>query len=498
MLPNREEKSWVLSTALVAIPILLVVLALWLWPLMPNVYSLPDSAVATYQKALAQAVPPGAGRVTRTALIEQALAEILGKLNDAAALPDQRRFAPLLDVLRYNARVGRWAAAVMTFPRSGRVALFNCGLRSANLPIVNHVFSRWSFQRLAALHALAKIPGPYADAMILRLLHDPIFAVRLAVMAALYDRRPTAAEMTVLRQWATEKNLSGFAKPRRWKMFLFGREAVNATPVLYRMNRQRNLTDTRRCAAALLARWPLPKTAPAKAATQPMESFATSMPAAAMEHDNAKADRAQIKARMKSFGNAIADLMRAHGSAKPVKAALAAQYRTLIATATAMPWQKQLVRIMAYNAAMSRWIYLIAQQPIHERQVMLNWARFRTQDVELMRLVMSQKPHRRLRAAAIAPKLHGTQRVWLVHRLLTDQSVTVELTMLHALWTLHPSTQLRKMLTYWTNLEPLPQGHSPQVILFNGKRYVVNRTISLNRYRAARRIGALLLQRWKK
>ena len=497
MLPNREEKSWVLSTALVTIPILLVVLALWLWPLMRNVYSLPDSAAATYQKALAHAVPPGAGRVTRTALIEQALAEILGRLSDAAALPQQPS-AHLLNVARYNARVGRWAAAVMTFSRAGRVALFDWGLRSANLPIVNHVFSRWSFQRLAALHALAKIPGPYANAMILRLLHDPVFVVRLSVMAELYDRRPTAAEMTVLRQWATEKNLSGFAKPRRWKMFLFGRDAVNATPVLHRMNRQSNLTDTRHCAAALLAHWPLPTPLPAKAGTQPMESFAASMPAEAMDHDSAKADRAEIKTRMKSFGNAIADLLRAGASAKPVKAALAAQYRTLIATATAMPWRKQLSRIMAYNAAMSRWIYLIAQLPIQQRQAMFNWARFRTQDVELMRLVMSQKPHQRLRAAAIAPKLRSTQRVWLVHRLLTDQSVTVELSMLHELWTLHPSTQLRKMLTYWTNLEPLPKGHSSQMILFNGQKYVVNRTVSLNRYRTARRIGALLLRRWKK
>ncbi len=498
MLPNREEKSWVLSTALVTIPILLVILALWLWPLMRHVYRLPDSAVATYQKALAHAVPPGAGRVTRTALIEQALAETLGQLSDAAALPDQQQSTPLINVLRYNARTGRWAATVMTFPHSGRVALFDWGLRSANLPIVNHVFSRWSFQRLAALHALAKIPGPYANALILRLLHDPVFVVRLSVMAELYDRRPTAAEMTVLRQWATEKNLSGFAKPRRWKMFLFGREAVNATPVLYRMNRQRNLTDTRNCAAALLARWPLTTTAPAKATPHPMESFATSMPAEAIDHDSAKVNRAQIKARMKSFSNAMAGLMRAGASAKPVKAALAAQYRTLIATATAMPWQKQLTQIMAYNAAMSRWIYLIAQQPIPQRQAMFNWARFRTQDVELLRLVMSQKPHQRLRAAAIAPKLHSTQRVWLVHRLLTDQSVTVELSMLHELWTLHPSTQLRKMLTYWTNLAPLPKCHRPQAINFNGKKYIVNRTISLNRYQTARRIGALLLQRWKK
>ena len=497
MLPIREKQSWVLSTALVIIPILLLVLALWLWPQMRHVYRLPDSAVSTYQKALDHAVPPGSGRVTRTAVIEQALAETLGQLSDAAALPDSQQSAPLQDMLRYNAQVGRWAGAVMTFPRSGRVALFNWGLRSANLPIVNHVFSRWSFHRLAALRALVKMPGPFADAMIMRLLHDPVFVVRLAVMAALYNRRPTVAEMALLRQWAAEKNLGGLAKLRRWKMFLFGREAVNATPVLYRMNRQSNLIDTRQFAAALLARWSLPTPLPAKADTEPVESPAASMPAAIV-HGRATADRAGPKVGMKSVRKAMTELGRVGALAKRVKATLAAQYRTLITIATAMPWQKQLSHIMAFNAAMSRWIYLIAQLPPQQRQALFNWARSRTQDVELIRLVMSQNPGQRLRAAAVAPKLHGTQRVWLVQRLLTDQSVTVELTMLHELWTLHPSTQLRKMLIHWTNLEPLPKGHSPQVIIFNGKKYTVNRTITLSRYRTARRIGALLLQRWKK
>ena len=497
MLANREEKSWVLSAALVTIPIVLVVLALWLWPLMRKVYSLPDSAVATYQKALNRAVPPGTGRVTRTAVIEQALAEILGRLSDTAALPQQPS-PQLRSVLRYNARLGRWAGAVMTFPRSGRVALFNWGLRSANLSIVNHVFSRWSVQRIAALHALAKIPGADADAIILRLLHDRVFAVRLAVMAALYDRRPTSAEMALLRRWVTEKSLNGLAKPRRWKMFLFGRDAVNAAPVLYRMNRQNNVIDTRQFAAAVLARWSLAITAPAKAATQPLKSAAVPMPAPAIDHGRAKSDRAEIKTRMKSLRKAMAELVRADVSAKSVKAALAAQYRTLITMATAMSWQKQLSQIMAFNAAMSRWIYLVSQLPAQERQALLNWARFRTQDVELLRLVMSQQRSQRLRAAAIAPKLHGTEQVWLVQRLLMDQSVTVELTMLHELWELRPSTPLRKMLIHWTNLEPLPTGHSPQVIIFNGKKYTVNRTITLRRYRTARRIGALLLQRWKK
>ena len=497
MLPNREEKSWVLSAALIIIPIVLVVLALWLWPLMRKVYSLPDSAVATYQKALNHAVPPGTGRVTRTALIEQALADTLGQLSDAAALPQQPS-PQLCSVLRYNAQVGRWAGAVMTFPRSGRVALFNWGLRRANLPIVNHVFSRWSAQRLAGLEALVKLPGPFADVLIKRLLQDRVFVVRLSVMAALYDRRPTLSEMALLRQWATEKSMNGLSKPRRWKMFLFGRDAVNAAPVLYRMNRQNNVIDTRQFAAALLARWSLPTTAPAKAATQQLKIAAAPMPAPAIDHGRAKIHRAEIKARMKSLHKAMAELLRAGTSAKSVKAALASQYRTVIMMATAMPWQKQLSQIMAFNAAMSRWIYLVSQLPAQERQALLNWARFRTQDVELLRLVMSQHRRQRLRAVVIAPKLHGTEQVWLVHRLLLDQSVTVELAMLHELWKLHPTTPLRKMLIHWTNLDPLPTGHSPQVINFNGKQYTVNRTISLNRYRTARRIGTLLLQRWKK
>ena len=79
---------------------------------------------------------------------------------------------------------------------------------------------------------------------------------------------------------------------------------------------------------------------------------------------------------MKSLRKAMAELVRADVSAKSVKAALAAQYRTLITMATAMSWQKQLSQIMAFNAAMSRWIYLVSQLPAQERRALFNWAQF--------------------------------------------------------------------------------------------------------------------------
>ena len=496
----EKEKSWVLSAAMVIIPIVLVILALWLWPVMRTVYSLPDSAVATYQKALNHAVPPGTGRITRTAIIEQALAHDLGQLSNHAVLPGRQDSAGLLAVLRYNARLGRWAAAVMTFPRNQRVAMFNWGLQDARLSVVNQAFSRWSIHRVAAISSLTTLPGPFADAIMERLLNDHIFWVRFSVMAALFQRQPTATEMVILRRWATEKHLEGIANHREWKLFLFGREAVNSVPALYRMNRQTDLTDTRRFAATLLAHWKPTATAPAKTkfAAQMNKRIAPSAAAAPVHHESSKADMAALRAGMRDFSRAMANLKSHYASAKPVKAALAAQYRTLIKVTSAMPWQKQLLQIMNFNAAMSRWIYIIAQLPPQQSRAMFNWVRFRRQDVELMRLTMSQRPAQRLRAAVIAPKLHGTERVWLVHRLLMDQSVTVELSMLHELWNMPPSPGLKKMLLDWTNIEPLPKGRQPHRITINGKQYVVNRTIALQRFRQARQIGAKVLQRWNK
>ena len=496
----EEEKSWVLSAAMVIIPIVLVILALWLWPVMRTVYSLPDSAVATYQKALNHAVPPGTGRITRTAVIEQALAGELGQLSDYAALDGRQNPTLLCDALQYNAQLGRWAAAVMTFPRNQRVAMFNWGLRDTHLSVVNKAFSRWSIHRVAAIRSLATLPGPFADAIMERLLNDHIFWVRFSVMAALFQRQPTAADMVILRRWATEKHLGGGGNHRQWKLFLFGREAVNSVPALYRMNRQTDLTDTRRFAATLLAHWKPTATAPAKAgnAVSMEKTVATSTAATPVHHESSKADMAALRAGMRVFSRAVANLESHHASAKPVKAGLAAEYRTVIKVASAMPWQKQLLQIVNFNAAMSRWIYLIAQLPPQQSRAMFNWARFRRQDVELMRLTMSQRPAQRLRAVVIAPKLHGAERVWLVHRLLMDQSVTVELSILHELWNMPPSPELKKMLLDWTNIEPLPQGRQPHRITINGKQYVVNRTVTLKRFRQARQIGAKVLQRWNK
>ncbi len=493
MRPAKEEQSWVLSAAMVIIPIVLIILAIWLWPIMRGEYSLPDSAVVTYQKALNHAVPPGTGRTTRTAVIEQALAGELGQLSDYAALRRGKNRTLLCDALRYNAQLGRWAAAVMTFPRRQRPAMFNWGLRHGHLSVVNKTFSRWANHRVGALHSLAAMPGAFADAIIERLLHDRSFWVRLSAMAALYQRQPTPAERAILQRWASAKHLERIAGNRHWKLFLFGRQAVNAEPALYRMNRQTDLILTRKFAAMVLLHSPATATA---AAPEPARAKATlAVPA---RHVSSKADIAAIRDRMRDFSQALATMESHPASNKPVKAALTAQYRTLIAVASDLAWQKQLLQIMTFNAAMSRWIYLIAQLPPQESRAILNWARFRRQDVELMRITMSYRPAQRLRAVAVAPKLHDPQRVWLVHRLLMDPSVTVELSMLHELWNMSPSPGLRKMLTNWTNNEPLPHGHQPQRIKFNGKWYVVNRTVALRRFRQARQIGAKVLQQWRK
>jgi hypothetical protein len=306
--------------------------------------------------------------------------------------------------------------------------------------------------------------------------------------------------VAILRRWATEKHLKGIANHRQWKLFLFGREAVHSVPALYRMNRQTDWTDTRRFAVALLAHWKPTATAPAKAenAAQINKRIAPSTAAAPVQHESSKGNMTALSAGMRGFSRAMTNLEGHHASAKPVKAALAAEYRTLIAVMSAMPWQKQLLQIMNFNAAMSRWIYLIAKLPPQQSRAMFNWVRFRRQDVELIRLTMSQRPAQRLRAVVIAPKLHGAERVWLVHRLLMDQRVTVELSILHELWNMPPSPGLKKMLLDWTNIEPLPKGRQPHRITINGKQYVVNRTVALKRFRQARQIGAKVLQRWNK
>ena len=499
MCPIKEDKSWVLSAAMVIIPVLLIVLAMWLWPVMRQVYSLPDSAVPTYRQALKNIVPPGVGRLTRTDVIERALAGVLGELSDAAQTADSAEMPQLLKVLKLNSAMGRWAAAVMTLPRSGRLSLFNWGIRPENLPVVNKAFSRWSLDRIAAVDMLAKIPGPQSDAILTLLLRDPVAIVHLSVMSVLFNRRPIGSEIAILRHWAHDPHPYGYAEHREWKMFLFGRLAVNARPVLYRMNRQTNLTYARQFSSVLLTRWKAPVIASSAPAHGPMQ--AAGVPVSRSIPGGTKAVPMALQSEMKAVSGAVASLAHHDTGASNVNRILAAEYRTLIGATVSMRWQEQLEKIMRFNAAMARWIYLVAQRPPATSRAMFNWIRFRAQNVELMRMVMSRQRSQRLRTVSIAPKLHGVEQLWFIHRLLMDQRVSVELAMLHALWKMPKSSRLMNLLNHWVNVEPLPKGHNGhglKVIEFNGRAYVIDRTVGVQRYRQARRIGRLLLERWQK
>ncbi|MGC9259707.1 MAG: hypothetical protein ACP5I8_06450 [Phycisphaerae bacterium] len=478
---------------------MLIGLALWLWPKMRQVYSLPDSSVITYHHALHHLVPPGTGRVTRTAVIERVLAAELGQLSDLAARPEHTNVTALRGVLRRNARMGRWAAAVMTIPRSRRMAIFNWGMRPNNLPVVNLAFSRWSADRVVAVHELATISAPPADTLLAILLRDPVSMVHLSVMSALWNRQPTPAEIRILRHWTTDQHPYGFARHRKWKMFLFGRQAVNSQPGLYRMDRQIDLTRARHFASILLARWK--SSTVADNVTRPIPTLAALTPTAPSRLGASKAAEAALRSDMATVAGAITALAKHPASVTRVNTALAAEYRTLVTVTITMPWPRQLAEIMRFNAAMARWIYIIARLPTRPRRAMLNWARFRTQDVELMRLVMSRRRSQRLRTVAIAPKLHGVERSWLIHRLLMDQRVSVELAMLHALWEMPPTPRLVRVVSHWIHVDPLPKGHAraaSHTFVFNARRYVVKRTVSAQRYQQARRIGAMLLIRWRK
>ncbi len=404
----KEEKSPVLAAAMIIIPMILIALAIWLWPQVRQAYNLPDSSVLTYQHALSNAVPPGTGRVTRTAIIERVLAAELGELSDAAAGANAAKLAQLRQVMHFNTQVGRWTAAVMTMPRSTRVNMFAWGVQKKILPVMNLAFSRWPADRISAARQLAKIPG--------------------------------VQETTTPKPPIAGTRLSGGP--------LVG-GPLNST-----------------------SRFSDPQFA-----------------------------KAAMQKKMRAVSQAIAAVMNGHVSAQQANTAITAEYKTLIGVMAVMPWQRELRKIMSFNEAMSQWIYRIAQLPPARGQVIFNWARYRTQDVELMRMAMSRRRAQRLRAAGIAPKLHGVQRAWLVHRLLLDPSVTVELAMLHELWKLPSSPRLIKTVRTWVTLDPLPKGYDgtvPAGIEFYGHSYKVGRIVAVKRYQQARNSGAMLLSHWEK
>ncbi len=498
MQPVKEEKSWVLRAAAVLIPVVLVVLGIWLWPWLQQAYRLPDTAVPTYLHALSHTVPPGTGRVTRTNVIEAALAGTLGQLTDIAGAEQASRLEQLLRILHFNAQMGQWAAGAMTVPAATRVAMFRWGMRPRNLKIINHVFSRWSTDRVKAVWQLKAISGTEADNLLAHLLRDPVPMVHLSVMAVLWTRRPTPAECGILRHWIGDKEPYGCGKPRTWRMFLFGSDMVNAKPKMYRLNTQRNLNLARQFANSVLTHWRISSTPDTTTRTD--SAAAASRPAFSIRGDNPQADQAQIRARMDAVSEVMRNFYQNRATTEQVDAALAAQMRTIIRVTTLLPWQRQLSEIMSFNAAMSRWIDHVSRLSSYERRTLLNWVRFRAQNVELMHLAMSRRLSRRMRTVPIAPKLHGVERTWLIHHLLSDQRVCVELAMLDTLWKMpiyYPS--LVTPIWNWAVMEPLPKGRNGtglQHVIINGHAYAVSRIVSTSRYRQARDIGGRLLSRW--
>ena len=496
---KTENRSWVLSVAKVVIPIMLMALALWLWPKMRQVYRLPDSAVITYQKALHYLVPPGTGRITRTAVIERTLAAELGQLSDVTARPAITGGSAWRGVLRFNAQMGRWAAAVMAMPRSRRLVVFNWAMRPANLPIVNLAFSRLTADRILAVQDLAKLYAPPANTLLAILLRDPASIVHLSVMAVLWNRQPTAAEIRILQNWAADPHPYGFATHRKGKIFLFGRQAVSDQCVHYRRDRQVNLTYARHFASALLTHWKASTVA--DAARQPRSTPASLTLTTDSPFSTSQTAQTALRADRAALSQAIAAWADHRASADAVKTALAKEYRTLVAMIAMMPWQHQLAKILRFNAAMAHWIYIIDRLPPRTGRTMLNWARFRAQDIQLMYLVMSPSRSQRLRVAAIAPKLHGVQRAWLIHRLLMDPRVSVELTMLHELWKIPATTRLKRVVKQWVHVDPLPKNYTGTAsyrLVFHSRRYVIKSTICVQRYQQVRRLGAMLLNRWQK
>jgi hypothetical protein len=440
-------------------------------------------------------------------VIEQCLAAELGDLSDAAAGANASQLVELRQVLRVNAHLGRWADAVMAMPRSTRVGMFAWGMQHKILPVVNMAFSRWSANRIRAGRQLAALGGRHADAILAILLRDPVTMVHLTVMSLLWNHPPTAALRILLRRWADDPQTYAPATPRRWPMFLFGSKMVSAAPVLYRRDLQTDQAYAREFATTVLDHW---KQQPRQGITAPTPVATTTrtnrrqLAAGPLKNrltlSNAAAAQTAMQHARRALSRAITGWMNHHVSVRQIHAAMIREYTTLICVMAAMPWQHELKKIMDFNAAMSHWIDLVARLPPHTSRMIFNWARYRTQDVELMRMAMSRRRALRLRAVRIAPKLHGEQRAWLVHRLLADQSATVEFAMLHELWKLPASPRLIKTVQTWATLDPLPPGHNENkstAITLNGHAYSVSRAVKVRRYEQARKIGAMVLRRWK-
>ncbi|HVS72749.1 MAG TPA: hypothetical protein VHQ47_15945 [Phycisphaerae bacterium] len=137
-------------------------------------------------------------RAQTQALLDDLQRELAGEIRSLGMVTDEEARQRVDGLLATEASLAQWTAQAMGASADKRPALLDWGLSKNNAPILAKAYSTDPAQRVAGIAALGKVPGPFADWTLARLLAARQSWVRDAAMAALWDRPPTAEIVDLL------------------------------------------------------------------------------------------------------------------------------------------------------------------------------------------------------------------------------------------------------------------------------------------------------------
>ncbi|HVX83591.1 MAG TPA: hypothetical protein VH253_02120 [Phycisphaerae bacterium] len=137
-------------------------------------------------------------RAQTQAAIDDLQHELADQIRALGMVTDEEARQRVDGLLATEAALAQWTAQAMAAPADKRPALLDWGLSNKNAPILAKAFSTDPAQRIAGIAALGKLPGPFADWTLARLLAARQSWVRDAAMAAAWDRTPTPEIVNLL------------------------------------------------------------------------------------------------------------------------------------------------------------------------------------------------------------------------------------------------------------------------------------------------------------
>ena len=157
-------------------------------------------------------------RQAGSAAIRQAMASLVARMMEAGG---PERVARVDHLLEYEGDLTRWARSLLHLPTHKRMALLRWGLGRKLLPLVAGAYSHNPQRRADVAHPLAKIPGPYTDWLLERLLKDSHRLVYITAMDAVWNRKPTTAMVKTLWSRAVLMGMSPYFQQSRQYTAIF-------------------------------------------------------------------------------------------------------------------------------------------------------------------------------------------------------------------------------------------------------------------------------------